>query len=65
MKIVNKNKIYNTQYIHSLWMRSNLETNTQSRIDIYDEILKIKPSDWNSKQRRLVKRYQERGQPSQ
>jgi len=23
----NQNKIYNTQYIHSLWMRSNLETN--------------------------------------
>lgn len=41
----NQNKIYNTQYIHSLWMRSNLETNTQSRIDIYDEILKINPND--------------------
>ena len=41
----NQNKIYNTQYIHSLWMRSNLETNTQSKIDIYDEILKINPND--------------------
>ena len=41
----NQNKIYNTQYIHSLWMRSNLETNTQSRIDLYDEILKINPND--------------------
>lgn len=41
----NQNKIYNTQYIHSLWMRSNLETNTQSKIDIYDEILKISPND--------------------
>lgn len=41
----NQNKIYNTQYIHSLWMRSNLETNPQSKIDLYDEILKINNSD--------------------
>jgi tetratricopeptide (TPR) repeat protein len=41
----NQNKIYNTQYIHSLWMRSNLETNTQSKIDIYDEILKVNSND--------------------
>lgn len=41
----NQNKIYNTQYMHSLWMRSNLETNPQSRIDIYDEILKINDND--------------------
>ncbi|WP_415395959.1 tetratricopeptide repeat protein [Sulfurimonas sp. CS5] len=41
----NQNKIYNTQYIHSLWMRSNLETNPQSRIDIYDEILKVNAND--------------------
>ncbi|MDA3907705.1 MAG: tetratricopeptide repeat protein [Sulfurimonas sp.] len=41
----NQNKIYNTQYIHSLWMRSNLETNIQSKIDIYDEIIKINPDD--------------------
>jgi len=41
----NQNKIYNTQYIHSLWMRSNLETNTQSKIEIYDEILKMNPND--------------------
>lgn len=41
----NQNKIYNTQYIHSLWMRSNLETNTQSRIDIYDEIIKVNAND--------------------
>jgi len=41
----NQNKIYNTQYIHSLWMRSNLETNPQSKIDIYDEILKINVND--------------------
>lgn len=41
----NQNKIYNTQYIHSLWMRSNLETNTQSRIEIYDEIIKLNVND--------------------
>ncbi len=41
----NQNKIYNTQYIHSLWMRSNLETNPQSKIDIYDEIITINPDD--------------------
>lgn len=41
----NQNKIYNTQFIHSLWMRSNLETNPQSRIDIYDEILKLNSND--------------------
>lgn len=41
----NQNKIYNTQYIHSMWMRSNLETNPQSKIEIYDEILKLSSSD--------------------
>jgi tetratricopeptide (TPR) repeat protein len=41
----NQNKIYNTQYVHSLYMRSNLETNTQSKIDIYDEIIKMNPDD--------------------
>lgn len=41
----NQNKIYNTQYIHSLWMRSNLETNPQSRIDLYDEIIKVNNND--------------------
>lgn len=41
----NQNKIYNTQYIHSLWMRSNLETNPQSKIEIYDEILKVNEND--------------------
>jgi len=41
----NQNKIYNTQYIHALWMRSNLETNPQSKIDLYDEILKLNAND--------------------
>ncbi len=37
----NQNNIYNTQLIHSLWTRANLETNPQSKIDLYDEILKV------------------------
>ena len=41
----NQNRIYNTQYIHSLWMRANLETSIQSKIDIYDEILKLNEHD--------------------
>lgn len=41
----NQKKIYETQLIHSLWMRSNLETNLQSKIDIYDEILSLNPMD--------------------
>ena len=41
----NQNSIYNNQYVHSLWMRSNLETNIQSRIEIYDEILKLNIND--------------------
>ena len=41
----NQNNIYNNQYVHSLWMRSNLETNPQSKIDIFDEILKINTND--------------------
>lgn len=41
----NQNRIYNTQFLHSLWMRSNLETNPQSKIDIYDEIIKLNAND--------------------
>ena len=41
----NQKKIYETQLIHSLWMRSNLETNLQSKIDIYDEIISLNPMD--------------------
>ncbi len=41
----NQETIYSTQLIHSLWMRANLETNAQSKIDIYDEILKINDED--------------------
>lgn len=41
----NQNKIYNTQLNHSLWMRSNLETNLQSKIEVYDEILRLNADD--------------------
>lgn len=41
----NQKNIYNAQLIHSYWMRSNLETNAQAKIDLYDEILKINDSD--------------------
>lgn len=43
--IVNQNKIYSTQLIHSLWMRANLETNPQAKIDIFDEILALNTND--------------------
>ncbi len=41
----NQKKIYDTQLIHSLWMRANLETNLQSKIEIYDEILNLNDMD--------------------
>lgn len=41
----NQNRIYNTQLSHSLWMRANLETNLQSKIEVYDEILKVNSED--------------------
>lgn len=45
-KIINNQKmIYSTHLTHSLWMRANLETNPQSKIDIYDEILKVHDED--------------------
>ncbi len=43
--LVNQKKIYDTQLIHSLWMRANLETNLQSKIEIYDEILEVNAMD--------------------
>ncbi|MBT8348949.1 MAG: tetratricopeptide repeat protein [Sulfurovum sp.] len=41
----NQNNIYKAQLIHSYWMRSNLETNAQAKIDLYDEILNINDND--------------------
>ncbi|OYZ35197.1 MAG: hypothetical protein B7X89_04160 [Sulfuricurvum sp. 17-40-25] len=43
--LANQNRIYNTQLSHSLWMRANLETNLQSKIEVYDEILKVNNDD--------------------
>lgn len=43
--ITNQKMIYSTHLTHSLWMRANLETNPQSKIDIYDEILKVHDED--------------------
>lgn len=43
--LANQKKIYDTQLIHSLWMRANLETNVQSKIEIYDEILAVTSLD--------------------
>lgn len=43
--LANQKKIYDTQLIHSLWMRANLETNVQSKIEIYDEILALNTLD--------------------
>ena len=55
---------YEKTEIDSICLKSNkaikdclAETNNNTLA----EILKMKPSEWNSKQRRLVKRYQERG----
>ena len=41
----NQKNIYNAQLVHSYWMRSNLETNPQAKIDLYDEIIKINDND--------------------
>ncbi|NOU52217.1 tetratricopeptide repeat protein [Pseudoalteromonas sp. JBTF-M23] len=41
----NHKKITITNEVHSLWMRANLESDMNSKIEIYDEILKRKPED--------------------
>ncbi|WP_299734252.1 tetratricopeptide repeat protein [uncultured Endozoicomonas sp.] len=38
-------KISQTNQVHSLWMRSGLETNLHEQINIYDQILEIYPND--------------------
>jgi len=38
-------EIAKTNEIHSLWMRIGLEGNTQTRIDLYDEIINLNPND--------------------
>lgn len=41
----NQEDIANTNAVHSLWMRAGLESNPQSRIEIYDQILAIRDKD--------------------
>ncbi|MFY8274696.1 tetratricopeptide repeat protein [Pseudoalteromonas sp. SSDWG2] len=41
----NQKKITITNEIHSLWMRANLESDFNTKVEIYDEILKRKPED--------------------
>jgi tetratricopeptide (TPR) repeat protein len=38
-------EISRTNTLHSLWMRAGLEATHQAKIDVYDEILAIKPDD--------------------
>lgn len=41
----NQKDIQETNTIHSLWMRSSQESTLNGKIEIYDEILKIRPDD--------------------
>ncbi|RZM74408.1 hypothetical protein C3B51_19825 [Pseudoalteromonas rubra] len=41
----NHRKITITNEVHSLWMRANLESDMQGKIEMYDEILKRQPDD--------------------
>ncbi len=41
----NQEEIARTNTIHSLWMRAGLETTAGGKIDIYDQILAIRPKD--------------------
>ncbi len=38
-------EISRSNELHALWLRAGLETSSQARIDIYDQILKVKPDD--------------------
>jgi tetratricopeptide (TPR) repeat protein len=45
-EILNNHKnITITNEVHSLWMRANLESDINSKVEIYDEILKRKPDE--------------------
>ena len=43
--ISTQEEIAQTNQVHSLWMRAGLETNLHEQINIYDQILEIKPDD--------------------
>ena len=41
----NREEIERTQEVQSLWLRAGQDPNTSNQIEIYDEILKLKPKD--------------------
>lgn len=41
----NRQEIERTQEIHSLWLRAGQESNLQSKLAVYDEILHLRPTD--------------------
>ena len=43
--IIAQEEISKSNLIHSLWMRAGLEKSDQEKINIYDQILEIKPDD--------------------
>ncbi len=43
--LANQEQIALTNTIHSLWMRAGLEKNDQEKINIYDQILELRPDD--------------------
>lgn len=43
--ISTQEEISRTNTIHSLWMRSGLESSPQAKIEVYDQILSINPDD--------------------
>jgi tetratricopeptide (TPR) repeat protein len=43
--IAAQEEISKSNELHALWLRAGLETGQQSRIEIYDQILKVKPDD--------------------
>ena len=43
--IDNQQDIAEANHIHSIWMRTGIETNSREKIRLYDEILAIRPDD--------------------
>lgn len=43
--LANQEQIALTNNIHALWMRAGLEKNDQEKINIYDQILELRPGD--------------------
>lgn len=41
----NRQEIERTQEIHALWLRAGQESNLQSKVTLYDEILHLRPTD--------------------